>query len=480
VPRVGTNYIDRAMGVYMGIFGNVPTRTQIALKLRYWAYIFAKHSGRATVGVRYFAWVRRPAGRGAKEEKQGMPHQHEHRRSCDARRATRPGYRLLTVALAAAGLLASCGGSGSNGTTARDAALTDAIRTGMRRAFIPGVIVGIWQDARSPYVRAFGVRDTATGEPMRTDLYMRIGSVTKTFTVTAVLQLVDQGLMRLDDPISDYVDDVPNGDRITLRQLAAMRSGLFNYAPLTNSILEKDPAHHWTPQELMDISYPNSPCFEPDERFDYSNINTILLGLAVQEVLCRSQATCSSLETYIEDFINRPAGLRHTVFPTDASFPSPHSQGYTKLANGSIADAANWDPSSAWAAGGMISQLDDLRVWTRVLATGELISADLQRERLEFQPAPGEGDGAEYGLGIENDNGWIGHTGNFVGYLTFADYLPSERITMVIMFNASIDVLGSLDLVRDITRIISPNNVWPNPPSGPEPECPPKASEGLF
>jgi D-alanyl-D-alanine carboxypeptidase len=123
--------------------------------------------------------------------------------------------------------------------------------------------------------------------------------------------------MRLDDPISDYVDDVPNGDRITLRQLAAMRSGLFNYAPVIIPMLEDDPAHHWTPQELMDISYPKSPCFEPDERFDYSNINTILLGLAVQEVLCRSRATCSSLDTYIEDFINRPAGLRHTVFPTD-------------------------------------------------------------------------------------------------------------------------------------------------------------------
>src|SRR5215467_252334 len=112
----------------------------------------------------------------------------------------------------------------------RDAALDAAIPAAMARASIPGAIVGIWQDGREPYVKAFGVRDTATGQPMTTDLSMRIGSNTKSFVVTAILMLADQGKLGLDDPIDRYVKGAPSGDRITLRQLAQMRSGLYNYA----------------------------------------------------------------------------------------------------------------------------------------------------------------------------------------------------------------------------------------------------------
>jgi len=117
---------------------------------------------------------------------------------------------------AAATFLAGCSNAGpaSSGTRAAleasatqnsDAALAEAIRSGMRRASIPGAIVGVWREGRPPYVRAFGVRDTASGEPMATDLSMRIGSNTKAFVVTAILMLADQGRLGLDDPIDRYV-----------------------------------------------------------------------------------------------------------------------------------------------------------------------------------------------------------------------------------------------------------------------------------
>jgi CubicO group peptidase (beta-lactamase class C family) len=122
--------------------------------------------------------------------------------------------RLGAVAILAtlgAGLLA--GSNASSPEQRRDAALDKAITAGMQRASIPGAIVGIWQDGREPYVRAFGVRDTATREPMATDLYMRIGSVTKTFTVTSILMLADQGKLGLDDPVDRYVKGVPGGNQ---------------------------------------------------------------------------------------------------------------------------------------------------------------------------------------------------------------------------------------------------------------------------
>ena len=101
------------------------------------------------------------------------------------------------------------------------------------------------------YIRSFGVADKATGAPMKTDFYSRIGSQTKTFTVTGVLQLADQGKLGLDDPIAKFVDGVPQGDKITLRQLARMQSGLFSYSatkPFQDALFA-DPRRQFTPQE---------------------------------------------------------------------------------------------------------------------------------------------------------------------------------------------------------------------------------------
>ena len=100
----------------------------------------------------------------------------------------------------ATSLLTAC--NASRAAEERDAALDAAIPAAMQRASVPGAIVGIWQDGRAPYVRAFGVRDTATRQPMATDLSMRIGSNSKTFTVTSILMLAEQGKLGLDDPSS--------------------------------------------------------------------------------------------------------------------------------------------------------------------------------------------------------------------------------------------------------------------------------------
>src|SRR5262249_50726684 len=131
---------------------------------------------------------------------------------------------VAITAMLGTGLLG--GSNPSSAADDRDAALDKAIPSAMQRASVPGAIVGIWQDGRAPYVKAFGVSDTATGQPMTTDMYMYVGSNSKAFTATAILMLAEQGKLGLDDPIDRYVKGVPNGDQITLRQLAQMRSGL--------------------------------------------------------------------------------------------------------------------------------------------------------------------------------------------------------------------------------------------------------------
>jgi len=278
--------------------------------------------------------------------------------------------------------------SQQSAASSREAALDKAIPAAMTRASIPGAIVGVWQDGREPYVRAFGVRDTATGQPMTTDLYMRIGSTTKTFTVTAILMLVDQGKIGLDDPVDRYVKGVPGGNQITLRQLAAMRSGLYDYSEDTKLQMIENPGRQWTPRELLEIAFRHPPVFPPGSKFDYNNTNTVLLGQVVENV------SGESIGSFIEKTILKPEGLTHTVYPVGAEVSSPHAHGYFKMPDGKVVDATDWNPSWGGAAGQMISTLDDMRVWARDLATGKLISPAMKLEREKFLPAPEEGDAA--------------------------------------------------------------------------------------
>ncbi|MFG2606290.1 serine hydrolase domain-containing protein [Streptomyces sp. NPDC048514] len=339
-----------------------------------------------------------------------------------------------------------------------------SVRRVMREAHVPGVTVGIWTPGQPSYVRSFGVADKASGRKMASDLYTRIGSETKTFTVTALLQLVDQGRVGLDDPIGKYIGGVPNGDRITLRELAGMRSGLFNYSEDDGffKALTSDPERAFTPQQLLDYAFRHPVLFEPGRKFSYSNTNLILLGLLVEKESGRH------LGDYIKQHILGPAGMKDTLFPAGNEFPAPHAQGYTdQTADGRVADTTDWNPSWGWAAGAMISTLDDLRIWARTVATGRLpdgkrmISPAMQRQRLVTPPTPIPGAG--YGLGIFDVQGWIGHNGSLPGYESLTIYLPATRTTLVALLNTDIghdDEEPSTLIGRAVTETVSPRHVF--------------------
>ncbi|GGN21174.1 serine hydrolase domain-containing protein [Streptomyces fuscichromogenes] len=346
--------------------------------------------------------------------------------------------------------------------------LDAAVQHVMREANVPGVTVGVWTPGQSDYVRSFGVANKATGQPMSPDLYMRIGSETKTFTVTAVLQLADQGRVSLDDPIGKYLDGVPNGDRITLRDLAGMRSGLFNYSedPGFFKALTSDPQRPFTPQQLLAYSFRHPVMFRPGERFYYSNTNLIVLGLLVEK------ESGQRLGDYLEQHVLGPAGMHHTLFPTGNEFPTPHAQGYTdQTATGKVEETAGWNPSWGWAAGAMISNLDDLRTWARTVATGvfpdgtTMVGPAVQKQRLTT-PSTGI-QGAGYGLGIFDVQGWIGHNGSLPGYQSLTVFLPSTGTTVVVLLNTDISYKGDIEpstlFGQAVTQIISPAHVFDLP-----------------
>jgi D-alanyl-D-alanine carboxypeptidase len=369
---------------------------------------------------------------------------------------------VLAAFVAAAGIPSAADAASKS---ARDRALTKSVRKAVRKASIPGAIVGVWQKGKRPYVRAFGVRNTASRRPMSPRLHMRIGSQTKTFTVTALLQLVGKGKVGLDDPIGKYVPGVVNGDQITLRELASMTSGLPSYTQTASFFddLVSDPQRSFRPRELLAYVAGAPALYAPGTGFNYSNTNTILIGLVVEKV------SGQSLPRYIKRHILKPLRMNHTTFATDAAFPSPHAQGYTdQTADGKIANATDWNPSWGWAAGSMISTVRDMHIWARHLGTGKrLLTRAVQRERADsLKEAPGTA--STYGIGMFNVAGWVGHNGSLPGYQTVAVYRPANRTTVIALTNTDIAYKGRATgtiVGQAVTSVLTPKNVYDFPAS---------------
>jgi D-alanyl-D-alanine carboxypeptidase len=185
-----------------------------------------------------------------------------------------------------------------------------------------------------------------------------------------------------------------------------------------------------------------------------------LLGMLVERVSGRP------LADYLTEHILAPLGLDQTALPTGTQFPGPHALGYTESfeVGGPPISATDWTASFTWAAGAMTSTLEDMRTWMPALATGALLSPELQAQRLSVIPEPGQAPDFGYGMGVFTVAGWIGHNGSVPGYQTVAIYLPERETTLVVMINTDIAAPGGGDpsaaLATAITSVITPDNVY--------------------
>ena len=328
--------------------------------------------------------------------------------------------------------------------TAMPSDLTTTIDTaaekGFAQAAAPGAIVAV-QSPKGLFVKAYGVADPSTTTPMTTNLYQRVGSITKTFTVTLIMQLAAAGKLSLDDPISKYVDGVKGGDKITIRMLADMTSGVSSYTldDAWQKVYFEEHYKVWTPDDLLKIGLALKPQpFAPGTEFDYSNTNTILLGEVIEKV------SGESYQQALGTLILTPLGMSHTIYPAgSAAFPDPHAQGFT-LQGGqgtpeNPANTTDWNPSWGGAAGELISNVTDLLRFGRAEATGAgLLPKAMQIERLQsFREFNGPGNGG-YGLGWGCQNGWVGHAGELPGYNTSMFYSTSDDTTVITMTNSDI------------------------------------------
>ena len=296
----------------------------------------------------------------------------------------------------------------------------------------PGAVVGVRTPAGT-WTKAYGTADLA-GTPMQVGMHTRIASLTKMYTATIVRQLAQEGKLTLTDTIGKYVDGIPNGDAITLTQLADMTSGVASYT-MNDQLLQKyfaDPTAVYTPEEVIAAGAAVSPLFPPGEGFAYSNTNTVLLGKVIEKV------TGQDIGSLLQQRIFDPLHLANTSWPgTSAALPEPYARGYTLNGNSATpdapADSTDWNPSWSFAAGEIISDIDDLLTMGRALGTGQgLLDAKSQELRLTSFSEIG------YGFGMSCSQGWVGHTGDLSGYNTSLFYDTATDTTVAVQTNSDI------------------------------------------
>ncbi|TCC26993.1 serine hydrolase domain-containing protein [Kribbella speibonae] len=324
---------------------------------------------------------------------------------------------LAAIATITAGVLTSTRPVAEASTTRPNDAVQRSLDQLAQGPSFPGAIATVRD--RNGRVRTYtaGVPDVRSR--------VRIGSNTKTFTATVVLQLVGEGRIGLDTPIEKYLPGLVRGDgidgrKITVRQLLQHTSGLPDYDEIFADYL---PLQHtyWEPRQLLDVALSKKASFPPGTGWEYSNTNYVLAGLIVQRVTGRPIA-----EEITRRVIDR-VGLHDTYWPGvgDQQINGPHPNGYYKTTpDGTATDVTELDPSMGWAAGQLIATPADLNRFFAALVAGKLLKPAQLKEMLTTVPAPDFDvvGGSRYGLGIAQlklscGTAW-GHGGDIPGFET--------------------------------------------------------------
>ena len=325
------------------------------------------------------------------------------------------------------------------------------------RTPLPAALIGVWDREGHAFVKTFGYADLAKKVPLTTADHFRIGSNTKTFVVSVLLQLVGEKKLALDDPIGrfDVGVKIPNAANITVRELCDMRSGLFEAydTPQFDQLNFKLPKN-FSPRMLVGWAVQQKPYFAPNQGYHYSNTNYLLLGLIIEAI------TKDSVGNQIRKRLLEPFGLKQTVFPQTEAMPAPWARGYTLDKSENWEDVSNTVPVAfAWAAGAMISDMNDIRRWIKLYATGAAGGRGTYADLTNCIPFLGN---TSFGLGITCSEGWYGYTGALPGYNTADYYSPSTGMTIVAWttYQAPQPIEGVASvMVRDIARIVTPAHV---------------------
>jgi D-alanyl-D-alanine carboxypeptidase len=295
----------------------------------------------------------------------------------------------------------------------------------------PGATVIVVKDGQTIFRKAYGLADVASKEPLNPDTALRIGSITKQFTATAILMLAEEGKLALDDEITKFLPDYPTqGRKITIEHLLTHTSGIVSYSGKRDFVANM--ARDVTVGQMID-SFKNDPMeFEPGSRWRYNNSAYFLLGAIIEKVSGQTYAS------YVEQRIFTPLGMTHTAYEGHDRSPVKHASGHIAGRDGyQIAGAVSM--TQPYSAGALVSTVDDLARWDAAISSGKLLkAASWQRAFTPYKLSSGKSTDYGYGweIGTLRGTPMIAHGGSITGFRGYALRLPADKVYVAVLTNA--------------------------------------------
>ena len=346
-------------------------------------------------------------------------------------RPSRSFARLAPALLAFALLAAPRAGAQGTNTLPPDLAarVRAAVTDVMARTHVPSAEVGIVRGGRIVYVQAFGDATLSPKKPATPDMHYAIGSISKQFTVAAVMLLQQEGKLSIDDPVSKWFPELTRANEVTLRNLMSHTSGYQDYAPEDYPVASQ--LKPVTPQQILETWATKPLDFDPGTQYQYSNTNFNIVGLIVQKA--SGQPFWSFLKARVLD----PVGLSHAI-DLDTQHDQLEPTGYFRHALGPLRPALMEAPGWYFADGEMAMPVGDLLTWDISMMNQSLLSPASYAE-MESPTRLKDGLYSNYGLGLTiralDGHRMVTHGGEVGGFVASNTVFPDDRIAVAVLTN---------------------------------------------
>ncbi len=293
----------------------------------------------------------------------------------------------------------------------------------------PGATALVAVNGKIVYHKAFGMANLELDVRMEPEMILEIGSITKQFTSVSILMLMEQGKLNLDDDITNFIEDYPtHGHHISIHHLLTHTSGIKSYTSMESwaPIWRTD----FKPIELIDF-FKNEPIdFAPGEEYRYNNSAYFILGYIIEK------ASGQTYEEFVETNIFKPLGMESSLYGSSSEIIKKRAYGYQK--NETYVNAEYLSLTQPYAAGSLMSTVEDLFIWNRAIRSNKLLKQEsIELAFTNYELNNGDTINYGYGWGLNEINGspTIEHSGGIFGYVTNSIYLPNEDVFVAIYSN---------------------------------------------
>ncbi|MFD3002630.1 serine hydrolase domain-containing protein [Pontibacter toksunensis] len=304
----------------------------------------------------------------------------------------------------------------------------------MAEDFMPGMTVAVARDGDILFSRGYGKADVEMGADASPETVYAIASITKQFTAAAIMRLVEQGKMSLDDPITHYLPDYPvQGHHVTIRHLLNHTSGIKSYTELDREA-DRKRRLGLSYEDMIDLFAKEPFDFPPGEQFRYNNSGYYLLGQIIGRVTGRPY------EEYVEGELLQPLGLHYTLFGDPGRLNPKRAKGYKyeRSKEGKLFPAFRVRMQGD-AAGGLSSTVGDLIRWTHLLHSGQVVSQESLQQMTSPTILP-TAPPRTYGFGLDlaklEDHGKVVHVGDTEGFNASLAHYPADGLSVVVLANS--------------------------------------------